>query len=72
LWDTETIADELKELFGATVTAIVLEVTDDKSLDKHISKQRQFKHAPHRSRNRPCYFFFSPVTRGKNNGEAFF
>jgi GTP diphosphokinase / guanosine-3',5'-bis(diphosphate) 3'-diphosphatase len=45
--DTETTAAELKDLFGQTVTSIVLEVTDDKSLDKHVRKQRQIEHAPH-------------------------
>ena len=32
--DTETTADELRGIFGDTVTGIVLEVTDDKSLPK--------------------------------------
>lgn len=45
--DTETTADELADLFGSKVTSIVLEVTDDKSLDKHIRKQRQIEHASH-------------------------
>lgn len=45
--DTETTADELLTLFGPKVTAIVLEVTDDKSLEKHVRKQRQVDHAPH-------------------------
>ncbi|MFZ1546070.1 MAG: HD domain-containing protein [Candidatus Nitrotoga sp.] len=45
--DTETSADELEDLFGSKVTSIVLEVTDDKSLEKHIRKQRQIEHASH-------------------------
>jgi guanosine-3',5'-bis(diphosphate) 3'-pyrophosphohydrolase len=45
--DTETTDAELKELFGGMVTSIVLEVTDDKSLDKHVRKQRQIEHASH-------------------------
>lgn len=45
--DTETTAAELEELFGRQVTSIVLEVTDDKSLEKHVRKQRQIEHAPH-------------------------
>ena len=44
--DTETTEEELTELFGAKVSAYVLEVTDDKSLPKPERKQ---KHAPHLS-----------------------
>lgn len=45
--DTKTTADELRHLFGDKVTAIVLEVTDDKSLDKEVRKEEQVRHAPH-------------------------
>ncbi|HEY9069151.1 MAG TPA: HD domain-containing protein [Candidatus Ozemobacteraceae bacterium] len=45
--DTETTADELREKFGEEITAIVLDVTDDKSLDKQARKQKQIEHAPH-------------------------
>lgn len=48
--DTQTTADELKAMFGPQVTAIVLDVTDDKSLEKHVRKQRQIEHAPHISK----------------------
>ncbi len=48
--DTETTADELRALFGSSVASVVLEVTDDKSLDKLVRKQRQVEHAPHLSR----------------------
>ncbi|OQA05961.1 MAG: GTP pyrophosphokinase rsh [bacterium ADurb.Bin374] len=48
--DTKTTAEELKEQFGARVTSVVLEVTDDKSLDKEVRKQKQIEHAPHVSR----------------------
>ncbi|KAA3625611.1 MAG: bifunctional (p)ppGpp synthetase/guanosine-3',5'-bis(diphosphate) 3'-pyrophosphohydrolase [Proteobacteria bacterium] len=48
--DTETSVDELDTLFGSRVTSVVLEVTDDKSLEKHVRKQRQIEHAPHISR----------------------
>jgi GTP diphosphokinase / guanosine-3',5'-bis(diphosphate) 3'-diphosphatase len=44
--DTETTADELEETFGAQITQIVLEVTDDKSLPKEVRKQLQIEHAP--------------------------
>lgn len=47
--DTETTADELRALFGPMVASVVLEVTDDKSLDKPVRKQRQVEHAPHLS-----------------------
>lgn len=42
----ETIATE----FGQQVAAIVLEVTDDKSLPKAERKRRQVESAPHKSR----------------------
>lgn len=45
--DTNTTAEELTAIFGPKVTATVLDVTDDKGLDKHVRKQRQIEHAPH-------------------------
>jgi len=48
--DTETTAEELAREFGTAVSAVVLEVTDDKTLEKHVRKQRQVEHAPHASR----------------------
>ena len=45
--DTETTEAELRLAFGDKITAIVLEVTDDKSLDKATRKQQQIEHAPH-------------------------
>jgi GTP diphosphokinase / guanosine-3',5'-bis(diphosphate) 3'-diphosphatase len=45
--DTETTADELRALFGDTITDIVLEVTDDKALSKEDRKRLQIEHAPH-------------------------
>ncbi len=47
--DTETTAEELTELFGENVSKMVLEVTDDKSLQKHERKLLQIEHAPHLS-----------------------
>ncbi len=44
--DTETTADEIQALFGSKIASVVLEVTDDKSLEKHVRKQRQVDHAP--------------------------
>ena len=49
LEDTQTTAEELQTIFGSEVTSIVLAVTDDKSLQKHVRKQRQIEHAPHLS-----------------------
>ena len=48
--DTDTTADELRRLFGKRITDIVLEVTDDKALDKAERKRLQVEHAPHISR----------------------
>lgn len=47
--DTDTTAEELREVFGGRVTAIVLEVTDDKSLPKADRKRLQIEHVPHLS-----------------------
>lgn len=44
--DTDTSAEELAAVFGDKVTSIVLEVTDDKSLDKAARKEEQVRHAP--------------------------
>ncbi|HQE92383.1 MAG TPA: HD domain-containing protein [Anaerolineae bacterium] len=49
LEDTETSAGELETLFGAEILALVLEVTDDKSLPQATRKQLQIEHAPHLS-----------------------
>ena len=48
--DTNTTAAELEGVFGKKITSIVLEVTDDKGLDKDVRKQKQIEHAPHISR----------------------
>ena len=47
--DTNTTAEEIKAEFGEDVLALVLEVTDDKSLPKETRKQLQVEHAPHKS-----------------------
>lgn len=44
--DTETTAEELAENFGERVCGLVLEVTDDKSLDKLELKRLQVLKAP--------------------------
>jgi guanosine-3',5'-bis(diphosphate) 3'-pyrophosphohydrolase len=47
--DTETTAEELRAEFGEVITAIVLEVTDDKSLSGPERKRLQVEHAPQAS-----------------------
>lgn len=47
--DTKTTADELTERFGARVCGLVLEVTDDKKLDKMERKRLQVVKAPTKS-----------------------
>jgi guanosine-3',5'-bis(diphosphate) 3'-pyrophosphohydrolase len=44
--DTKTVKDELESHFGNRICGFVLEVTDDKSLDKQQRKELQIKHAP--------------------------
>lgn len=44
--DTDTNAEELKQIFGNEVLSIVLEVSDDKSLPREIRKKLQIEHAP--------------------------
>ncbi len=44
--DTDVTADELTASFGAEITALVLEVTDDKSLSYAERKRRQIETAP--------------------------
>ncbi|MDH0899002.1 HD domain-containing protein [Comamonas aquatica] len=48
--DTEKTPEELQAIFGPKVASVVMEVTDDKSLEKSVRKQRQVEHAPHMSR----------------------
>jgi guanosine-3',5'-bis(diphosphate) 3'-pyrophosphohydrolase len=43
--DTDTTAEELEFEFGTTIRDIVMDVTDDKTLDKAVRKQRQIEHA---------------------------
>jgi len=43
--DTETTAAEITDAFGHEIASIVAEVTDDKSLEKSVRKQRQIERA---------------------------
>lgn len=45
--DTETTPEELDAEFGTEVRGVVLEVTDDKRLEKAERKRLQVEHAPH-------------------------
>ncbi len=47
--DTDTTAEELKQVFGSDIASLVLEVTDDKSLPKETRKELQVEEAPHKS-----------------------
>lgn len=47
--DTRTTAEELGDHFGMRVRHLVEEVSDDKSLEKHVRKRLQVEHAPHLS-----------------------
>lgn len=48
--DTETTPEELQAIFGPKVASVVMDVTDDKSVEKSVRKQRQVEHAPHISK----------------------
>jgi guanosine-3',5'-bis(diphosphate) 3'-pyrophosphohydrolase len=47
--DTGVSPAEVEAAFGAEVCALVLEVSDDKSLPKAVRKRLQIEHAPHLS-----------------------
>ena len=44
--DTDTTRDEIASKFGLSTADMVMEVTDDKSLDKQQRKDLQIQHAP--------------------------
>ena len=44
--DTDTSPEEIETRFGYTVRSLVMEVTDDKSLEKQERKRRQIEKAP--------------------------
>lgn len=46
LEDTKTTRDEIRDAFGEEILQIVLEVTDNKSLEKLERKRQQVVHAP--------------------------
>lgn len=47
--DTKTTEEELRNAFGEDISRIVMEVTDDKSLEKHERKRAQVEHSAHLS-----------------------
>ncbi|MGL6228606.1 MAG: HD domain-containing protein [Culicoidibacterales bacterium] len=52
--DTDTTDAELRSLFGDEIADLVLELTDDKSLEKHVRKQIQIDSASAKS-ELACY-----------------
>jgi guanosine-3',5'-bis(diphosphate) 3'-pyrophosphohydrolase len=52
--DTQTEIDELRALFGDEIAQIVQELTDDKSLEKSVRKQRQVEFAATKSFKAKC------------------
>ena len=48
--DTDTTRDELAAIFGEDVASLVVEVTDDRSLDRESRKRIQVETAPMKSR----------------------
>jgi (p)ppGpp synthase/HD superfamily hydrolase len=49
LEDTATTAEELERAFGSDITALVVEVTDDKSLPQEVRRTLQVENAPSKS-----------------------
>jgi guanosine-3',5'-bis(diphosphate) 3'-pyrophosphohydrolase len=47
--DTDTLPEEIEARFGYAVRSLVMEVTDDKSLEKQERKRRQIEKAPNLS-----------------------
>jgi (p)ppGpp synthase/HD superfamily hydrolase len=47
--DTGTTAEELERAFGSDITALVVEMTDDKSLPNEVRKELQVENARHKS-----------------------
>ncbi len=47
--DTTTTFEQLEARYGLEITAVVREVTDDKTLPKDVRKQLQVEHAAHAS-----------------------
>ena len=45
--DTETKQEEIESEFGSAIKDIVMDVTDNKDLEKHERKQAQIDHAAH-------------------------
>ncbi|XP_065354237.1 guanosine-3',5'-bis(diphosphate) 3'-pyrophosphohydrolase MESH1 [Calliphora vicina] len=43
--DTDTTFEEIEDIFRTEICNIVREVTDDKTLEKHVRKQLQIEHA---------------------------
>jgi (p)ppGpp synthase/HD superfamily hydrolase len=48
--DTATLPEELATVFNADIASLVMEVTDDKSLEKEVRKKLQVEHAMAKSK----------------------
>jgi guanosine-3',5'-bis(diphosphate) 3'-pyrophosphohydrolase len=68
--DTETTEAELVERFGAKIASIVMEVTDDKSLEKARRKQLQVEHAPHLSHEAKLVKFADKISNVRDVASA--
>lgn len=49
--EKQELINQISELFGQQVLSLILEVTDDKSLEKRERKRLQVEQAPHKSDN---------------------
>jgi len=49
--EKQELINEISKLFGTQVISLVIEVTDDKSLEKQERKRLQIEQAPHKSDN---------------------
>ncbi len=45
--DTDTTPEEIEDVFGSAIRQIVMDLTDDKGLDKEARKLKQIEHATH-------------------------
>jgi guanosine-3',5'-bis(diphosphate) 3'-pyrophosphohydrolase len=68
--DTDTTPEELRERFGRKVAAIVMEVTDDRSLPKAERKRLQVEHASRISREAKLVKLADKICNLRDMGES--
>ncbi|WP_372840110.1 HD domain-containing protein [Phaeovulum sp.] len=68
--DCQTAPEDLRALFGAAVAALVLELTDDKSLPKERRKALQVENAPHKSPEAALVKICDKISNIRAVGEA--